>query len=73
MSLLNADDEPEVEEHQRGGEENRIDQVEDAADAGKELARVFHVAAALDDGFGQIADDRGEAQSDAEDDAVGVV
>jgi hypothetical protein len=40
---------PEVEVHERGVEEEAVEEVEDAADAREELARILHASLALDE------------------------
>ncbi len=65
-----SDDEPQVEKEQRRGEEDRVDQIERAADARQEIAGVFHVAAALDDRLAEVADDRRKPEHEPEDGSI---
>jgi len=47
------------------GEEQAIDTVEDTAVAGDDLAAVFNVGLAFDEGFGQVSQGGGDADEDA--------
>jgi hypothetical protein len=53
-----------------GSEERAVDDVEDAAVAGDELAAVFYFGVALDETFEQVAELADAADYDAEDDSL---
>ena len=56
------DYEAHIEKHQRRGEKQAIEEIECAADSREQIARIFHVGAALDNRFGQIAEDCSKPQ-----------
>ena len=63
VSLLrDVDHEAHIEKHQRRGEKQAIEKIECAADSREQISLVFYVGAALDDRFGQIAEDCSKPQ-----------
>src|SRR5881396_1910694 len=55
--LCDVDHEAHVEKQQRRGEKQAVQQIECATNSWEQIARVLYVGAALDNGFGQIAED----------------
>lgn len=66
IRLRHVDDEAHVEKHERRREEQTIQEIERAANSRKQIARVFYVGAALNNRFGQIAEDCGNPQQQPE-------
>src|SRR5262249_50795808 len=58
--------EREPGERDRGREDDGVDDVEDAAEAGEDIGGVLFLAVALDEGFRQVAKHAGEADRQAE-------
>ena len=65
-----ANDQPQIKKQQRRGEEQAVDQIERAANSRQHVAGILHAGAALDDRFGQIADDRRETEQQSEHDRM---
>ena len=63
-------DDGEVEIEDGGGEKEGVGEVENTADARKGVTGVFDLSAALDDGFGEVARDAGEAEDGRDDESV---
>ena len=55
--LRHPNDQSEIKEQQRRGEEQTVQKIERAANSREQISRVFYVSAALDNGFGQISED----------------
>ena len=56
---------PEIEIHDRCVEQQTVEQIKDAADAGEEVSRIFHACLALEQRLNQVADHRRRTQDDA--------
>ena len=61
---------PQIQIHDGRVEQKAVEQVQDAADAGQKVARIFRAALALEQGLNQITKDRGDAQDQAQHDGV---
>src|SRR5258708_5118713 len=59
-----------VVKNQRGGVDEAVDAVEDAAVAGDGRAHVLHAEVALDDADGEVAELAADADDEAEDDQI---
>ena len=57
---------PQIQIHDGCIEQQTVEQVEDAADAGEQPARILHAGFSFEKGFDQITDYSGNAQQDAE-------
>jgi hypothetical protein len=57
-----VDHEAHVEKQKRRGEKQAIQQIKRTANSWEQISRVFYVGAALDDRFGQIAEDCSKPQ-----------
>ena len=69
--LRDANNQPQVEKQQRRGEEQTVNEIENAADSGQEVSGIFDARAALNNRLGQISHDRGKAEKQSKDDGVG--
>ena len=65
-SLRHADDEAQIEKQQRRGKKQAVHEIERAANSRKQIARIFYAGAALDNGFGKIAEDCGKPEKQPE-------
>ena len=61
---------PQVEVHEGGVEEETVEEVEDAANAGEESAGILHAGLALEERFDQVAHHGGHTQHDAQHDRM---
>ena len=64
--LRDVDHEAHIEKQQGRGEKQAVQQIERAANSWEQIARVFYTGAALDNGFGQIAEDRSKPKQQTE-------
>jgi hypothetical protein len=62
---------PQIKVHQGRVKQQAVQEVEDSADAWKKFARILHVRLALEKGFDQIPDHRGNCQNHAQDHGMG--
>src|SRR5207245_7704831 len=69
--LRHANHQSQVEEQQRRGEKQTVQEIERAADSREQIPRVLYVRAALDDGFSQIAKYCGKSKKHSKNCRVG--
>ena len=60
--LRDADDETQIKEKERRGEEQAVDEIESAANSRQKISGILHAGAAFHNRFREIADDSGEAK-----------
>ena len=60
----------QIQIHQGGIKQQAVEQVEDAADAGKEISGILYARFAFEQGLDKVADDRGYAENYAKDNRV---